>query len=580
MFPMNTPMGQQVNFPRPEPRPGQLEAIDNLHGICSRNDYALFCAGTGFGKSATLVGLASLYPDSWLVVGGNVLVEQWRRDFELIPGIGCMKSRSQFGCALLAGRRDREGLEYTCRSGQDLCDGMRENMSASENAESPCPYAINRDMALGQRHVIMTTTMALTMFTYMQWHPGVKRRALMVVDECSELEGDLISFYEIVLKSRWVCDLLGVQALFSELLLPSDPLCATIGASTTIGEFLATNKPENLDQGKEWLSTIAQLATAKLQKLGTKNTKERADIDDFLGKIKRIALGMEMSVPYFCKTVQKEWEKEHEYTVKVSPLEACGLFDRIMGTMAEQCVFSSATTGTADLFRATHRMARNITYVEAGTPFPAAHRPFLYAPRGNLSFRTFERDADKVVAAAVQIASSIEPGGWNDHARQKGVIHTVSDKLTQRLLAALDRPGLRGRVVRLQGEGKQRGEAIDTFKKSTEPLILVSPSAMLGISLDDEMARWQIICKVPFGDIKDPAIEHRMINIPGWYTWQAIKNILQAYGRIIRSPEDWGKTYVLDEAFWLLYYKNRRFFPTHFQAAYWQENLMGAYGQS
>ena len=34
-----------------------------------------------------------------------------------------------------------------------------------------------------------------------------------------------------------------------------------------------------------------------------------------------------------------------------------------------------------------------------------------------------------------------------------------------------------------------------------------------------------------------------------WYNWQTSLRLVQAYGRSVRSKDDWAKTYVLDSAF-------------------------------
>ena len=34
-----------------------------------------------------------------------------------------------------------------------------------------------------------------------------------------------------------------------------------------------------------------------------------------------------------------------------------------------------------------------------------------------------------------------------------------------------------------------------------------------------------------------------------WYYWQTALRLIQAYGRSVRSKDDWARTYVLDSAF-------------------------------
>jgi Rad3-related DNA helicase len=85
----------------------------------------------------------------------------------------------------------------------------------------------------------------------------------------------------------------------------------------------------------------------------------------------------------------------------------------------------------------------------------------------------------------------------------------------------------------------------------------------MGLSLNGDLARWQIVAKVPYGPIGEPAVAHRMDNIPGWYNWQTAKDMIQSFGRIVRSIDDWGTTYIVDEAFVSFFSRNRSLFPDY-----------------
>ena len=50
-----------------------------------------------------------------------------------------------------------------------------------------------------------------------------------------------------------------------------------------------------------------------------------------------------------------------------------------------------------------------------------------------------------------------------------------------------------------------------------------------------------------------------------WYQYQAVKSIIQARGRSIRTKDDYAVTYILDNAFERLYSKNIKMFPTYFR---------------
>jgi ATP-dependent DNA helicase DinG len=70
-----------------------------------------------------------------------------------------------------------------------------------------------------------------------------------------------------------------------------------------------------------------------------------------------------------------------------------------------------------------------------------------------------------------------------------------------------------------------------------------------GLDLKNDLSRFQIIVKVPYPDLGDRWInEKRKIN-QQWYIWQTGLRLVQAYGRSIRSKDDWAITYVLYSGF-------------------------------
>jgi Rad3-related DNA helicase len=49
---------------------------------------------------------------------------------------------------------------------------------------------------------------------------------------------------------------------------------------------------------------------------------------------------------------------------------------------------------------------------------------------------------------------------------------------------------------------------------------------------------------------------------------QAMISIIQGGGRVVRSPEDWGNTYILDESFGFLWNKYKKNAPQWWKDAF------------
>jgi Rad3-related DNA helicase len=97
--------------------------------------------------------------------------------------------------------------------------------------------------------------------------------------------------------------------------------------------------------------------------------------------------------------------------------------------------------------------------------------------------------------------------------------------------------------------------------------VLVACGMYEGIDLSYDLARWQAICKVPYPSLGDAAVNERMIRRPESYAWSAIRDLLQATGRVCRSPTDTGITYILDSNFKVLRKRYPDLFPDWFTAA-------------
>ena len=223
------------------------------------------------------------------------------------------------------------------------------------------------------------------------------------------------------------------------------------------------------------------------------------------------------------------------------------------------------------MFASAHAYTRPLRKIEIPSTFPVNNRRVFSLRSGNMSAKTQATDASKVMRAVVDIASYKCNDHHFDHRNQKGVIHTYNKKITAMVMQALKDAGMGDRSIALQGSGKAREEVLNIFKKSTRPMILVSPSAMLGLSLNDDLGRWQCIVKTPYPFLGDKSVVHRKDTIDGWYEWQTAKDLIQMFGRIVRSQDDWGMTYILDEAFAGFYERNVRLFPGYIRSAIWQK---------
>ena len=163
------------------------------------------------------------------------------------------------------------------------------------------------------------------------------------------------------------------------------------------------------------------------------------------------------------------------------------------------------------------------------------------------------------------------------HRNHKGIIHTTSYKQLNFIKENISQANKR-RLLETDPE-IPREEVISEHANSIKPTVLISPSLHLGLDLKDDLSRFQIITKVPYPDLGDRWINEKRKIYEQWYIWQTALRLVQAYGRSIRSKEDWAKTYVLDSAFLHFVRKNKNILPNWFIQAIQADLLKVPLGQ-
>lgn len=144
-----------------------------------------------------------------------------------------------------------------------------------------------------------------------------------------------------------------------------------------------------------------------------------------------------------------------------------------------------------------------------------------------------------------------------EHRDQPGIIHTVSHEMSADIAGHL--LGLvKNRPIEILPKGGGRDDVIKRFMSgySGRNTVLIGPSLMEGLDAKGDIARWQVMCKVPWPYMGDPVVSELMAQTGAmkswaerWYMWKAVQQSVQGFGRVCRSPDDWGVTYLLDRDF-------------------------------
>ena len=137
------------------------------------------------------------------------------------------------------------------------------------------------------------------------------------------------------------------------------------------------------------------------------------------------------------------------------------------------------------------------------------------------------------------------------HKNDKGIIHTTSYEQLNFIKENISQTNARRLVV--TDPEIQRDDVIREHTKSTtKPTVLISPSLHTGLDLKDELSRFQIITKVPYPNKSDKWTNEKREVDAEWYYWQTALKLIQAYGRSVRSKDDWAKTLHIGFSIWIL----------------------------
>lgn len=194
-------------------------------------------------------------------------------------------------------------------------------------------------------------------------------------------------------------------------------------------------------------------------------------------------------------------------------------------------VFMSATISREDV-RELGLAGRRTVYLECESPIPPANRPLIFQPRLNMA-RDYQQHSVPMFAKLLLAELDKRPA--------KGMVH-VPYSMAEWLRELIQHPRL------LFHDKFDKQAVLDTFKASPpeEGKVLVASGLFEGVDLPYDAARWQIIGKVPYPSLGDDQVRRRMEAYPDWYAWNTLRQIIQACGRIVRSPDDYGETIVWD----------------------------------
>jgi len=526
-------------FPMTSPRPKQEEAINFiLNAFAEGKRFVLAELPTGVGKSAIGITVArylnsTLLPDTtglfapgaWFVTTQKILQDQYLRDFEKL-GMRSVKSSSNYACTF--------HKNHTCEQSQQLLKTADEDSPFHKKCSFNCVYKhAKRDF----REAQLSVTNFPYMLTDANFSKNMTARALLVIDEAHNIEGEVGRFVEVAVSEKFA-------HLVTKLNIPD----------------LKTEQ-----QAHDWIEQVYCPKVIEhcshMEKTVNKLLKDKGNLKDFpvvarqLDLLKSHRTKLEQFLDNYSQDnwvfEMLEGDEGSGRKIQFKTIDVGAYTQDTLFKLGERVLMMSATVLNKEAFCCSIGLKPDdVAFITAPSPFPPENRPILFFPAGPMGRDHIDRTLPKLAKMVTEILAN--------HKKEKGIIHCRTYNIAQYLKRTL-------KDSRLLIHGSDdRDEVLARHIASTKPTVLLSPSMTEGVDLRDDASRFQVICKLEFPYLGDKIVRKRMNKWKWWYDFQTAKAFMQSIGRSVRSETDHAVTYILDSDWDRFYSKNRDMFPPDF----------------
>jgi ATP-dependent DNA helicase DinG len=528
-------------------------------------------APTGFGKSPVAIALARYLGSSHICTATKDLQTQYSRDF---PFVREVKGKSNFLCLIKCDM----GLEETCEYGpcmkddnydciyktrmtdykaegegtkyeiidldsfakKKYIDKMKSQLRIIDLEWKPCHYYHQKWIAARSSHTIYNYKYFLSDLFY---SGNMHQRKLLVLDEAHTVESEVADFRSFIIYRD------ALTRLIPKLQFPNK-MEYNIETWVDFGTELREELLKFIDKASD---------AVEFNKPYEPYTEK--NLIDALTKEKNVAAVIEDMKCNRNNWIVTNVEKNSNNQLKrvvLTPLSVSNYFNDIL-SMGAVTLFMSATILNKNyLCKVIGLKPDQVQFIRVEqSEFPVKNRPIYLMNVAWLNAKTIGQSLPSIANAVNNI--------MNIHKNEKGIIHTTSYSQLQFIKDNISKENI-ARLIET-GPMFDRNEILEKHSQTTKPTVLISPSLYLGVDLKDYLSRFQIIVKVPYPDLTDRKILAMKERDPNWYNWNTILRLVQAYGRSIRSKDDFANTYILDSSISYLIRNAKEMLPKWFSDA-------------
>jgi Rad3-related DNA helicase len=545
-------MSLKKDLSKYQPRQQQQEAIDFIDQQFKKDPttkFFLLDMPVGTGKSHLALMIADWYKRSKnkmarvdIITNSKILQDQYSSTYESI--------------ADLKGKENYECSSYACSCAQGA-EFNRLNKTSCE----VCPYSSARESYISSGVSLTNFYLYILYAMYNQKLMDARDARVLIVDEAHDFDDIMSSFISIKI----------TEAVIKRFSFSNEhDLISRLKAVTTISGYVdflvyfnneVVTTMEQMEKGmsKAERDVVQDKRDLKINKvLNGKNSDVK--LMQLITDLNQYKMKIELFLTEY-KANPNNWVLEPSYNEKLrqkelslEPIWAYDYLDKYVFSHYDMVFLMSGTILDKNLFCQLNGLdVTKAAYHSIESPFPVKNRPIIYMPIGKMSYKNKEETFQRYIPYIKKI--------MNKYAGQKGIIHTNSFELSNWI-----QKGIKDKRFVFH-DSTNKDEILRMHCETDKPTVLVSPSMDTGVSLDDDLARFQIIAKVPYPSLGSQKNKMRQSNNPDWYAWKTVSGFIQMTGRPVRSIDDYADTIIIDGSFGDVLRHSSHFLPNWIQDA-------------
>jgi Rad3-related DNA helicase len=533
------------SFPAPSYRGAQEEALRDIRdAFAASNDVVLVRAPTGSGKSLLARAVAgcartiegaepSEASGAYYTTPQVSQLDDVAAD-DLLADLNVIRGKSNYSC-ILPDERNTPVNQAPCvrERGYDC------------SVKHRCPYFSDRAIASSREIAAMT----LAYFMQTAGSEVFRTRDVVVIDEAHGLAEWAEMYATIQLGPRTV-------PFWDELRVPEiDGLDRAVRYAENVAQLCTRRKDELLGQ----------------ESLTPREVRQRDRLQELIGELDWFVSDYrdpESATTWLVD--QSEPQNREDATdgdadgeklggpLTIKPMDPERYLRHTVWDRGNKFALLSATILNKDAFcRQVGLNPADVALVDVEHTFPVEHRPLYDVTQGKMTYEHRSETTPKLARTIVRL--------MQEHPDEKGLIHAHSYDIQERLAGLLRDFGV-GDRIRVHDRDSRDGD-LEAWKASDDPDVFLSVKMEEALDLKGDLCRWQVLCKAPYLNTGDSRVAHRLEQGQwAWYYRAALRTVIQACGRVVRAPDDYGATYLADSSLLDLFDRARTDMPDWFAA--------------